>query len=273
VVYEREIARAARLLRTAKHAIALTGAGISTPSGIPDFRSPGDGLWEKDNAMDVISLRVFRRHPERFYEWMRPLLGAKVAAEPNPAHVALAELEQHGIVRAVITQNIDDLHRRAGSQEVLEMHGTLHTVTCQKCGRQTPSDDLLPGYLETGEMPRCPHCNGVVKPDIVFFGELLPEDTVAASRWHVNQADVMLVAGSSLEVTPVSQLPMGIIDSGGRVIVVNYTPTYIDPWASVVIHDDVAWVLPRIAEACVEGAKTDADNTDVTDSHGSEGMS
>ena len=246
---EQEVRRAAELLRGARHAIALTGAGISTPSGIPDFRSPGDGLWEKDNAMDVISLRVFGHDPQRFYKWMRPLLGAKMAAQPNPAHVALADLEQRGILKAEITQNIDDLHRRAGSQQVLEMHGTLQTVTCWECGEQTQSEELLPDYLATGEMPRCPHCGGVVKPDIVFFGELLPADTVAASRWQVDRADVMLVAGSSLEVAPVSQLPMCVIDRGGRVIVVNYTPTYIDPWADVVIQDDVATVLPRIVEA------------------------
>ena len=251
MAYELEVRRAAELLRGASHAIALTGAGISTPSGIPDFRSPGDGLWEKDSAMDVISLRVFGRDPQRFYKWMRPLLGAKMAAEPNPAHVALADLELRGILKAVITQNIDDLHRCAGSREVLEMHGTLQTVTCWECGKPTKSEELLPDYLATGEMPRCPDCGGVVKPDIVFFGELLPADTVAASRLHVNRADVMLVAGSSLEVSPVSQLPMGVIDRGGRVIVVNYTPTYIDSWADVVIQDDVATVLPRIVEACV----------------------
>jgi len=111
------------------------------------------------------------------------------------------------------------------------MHGTLHTATCQDCNRQTPFDELLPEYLETGNVPRCPDCGGVVKPDIVFFGELLPAETVTASRWHVERADVMLVVGSSLEVAPVSQLPMDVIDRGGRVIVVNYTPTYVDPWA------------------------------------------
>jgi len=249
MAHDLEIARAAELLCGARHAVALTGAGISTPSGIPDFRSPEDGLWEKDNAMDIISLRVFSRDPERFYRWMRPLLGAKMAAEPNPAHYALADLERRGMLKAVITQNIDDLHRQAGSHEVLEMHGTLQTATCWECRRQMRSEDLLPDYLATGKMPRCPHCGGVVKPDIVFFGEMLPAATVATSRAHVNQADLMLVAGSSLEVAPVSQLPMEVVDRGGRVIVVNYTPTYIDSWADVVIQDDVATVLPRIAAA------------------------
>jgi NAD-dependent deacetylase len=132
------------------------------------------------------------------------------------------------------------------------MHGTLQTMTCWECDRQIASDEVLPDYLETGEMPRCPHCGGVVKPDIVFFGELLPADTVAAAHRHVDSADLMLVAGSSLKVTPVSQLPMSVIDRGGKVIIVNYTPTYIDPWASLVINDDVATVLPRIVEACDE---------------------
>lgn len=244
------IARAARLLRRARHAIALTGAGISTPSGIPDFRSPGTGLWEKTDPMKVASFHAFRRHPESFYEWIRPLARTLVQAEPNPGHRALARLEATGYLEAVITQNIDNLHQEAGSSEVLEVHGHLRSATCIECYRVESANGLIRQFLASGEVPRCPECGGAMKPDVVLFGEQLPVDVVNAAMAHVNSADLMLVAGSSLEVVPVSRLPMRVHRQGGRLIVVNETATYVDDAAEVVIHDDVARVLPRIAEAC-----------------------
>lgn len=245
------IARAARLLRRARYAIALTGAGISTPSGIPDFRSPGTGLWEKANPMQVASLHAFRRHPETFYDWIRPLARTLVAAEPNPGHLALARLEEAGYLEAVITQNIDNLHQEAGSSEVLEVHGHLRSATCMECYRVESANGLIREFLASGQLPRCPDCGGTMKPDVVLFGEQLPVDVVNAAMAHVNSADLMLIAGSSLEVVPVSQLPLRIHRQGGRLIIVNETETYVDDAAEVVIHDDVARVLPRIAEACL----------------------
>jgi NAD-dependent deacetylase len=244
------IARAARLLRRARHAIALTGAGISTPSGIPDFRSPGSGLWERANPMKVASLYAFRRHPKAFYDWMRPLARTLVEAEPNPGHLALTRLEAAGYLQAVITQNIDNLHQEAGSREVLEVHGHVRSATCIECYRVESANGLIREFLETGQIPRCPDCDGPLKPDVVLFGEQLPADVVNAAMAHVNAADLMLIAGSSLEVVPVSQLPLRVHRQGGRLIVVNETATYVDDAAEVVIHDDVARVLPRIAEAC-----------------------
>jgi NAD-dependent deacetylase len=247
------IARAAALLREASHAIALTGAGHSTPSGIPDFRSPGVGLWEHASPYEVASIYSFRRHPQAFYDWIRPLAATLLSAEPNPGHTALAELEAGGWLKAVITQNIDGLHQRAGSREVLELHGHLREVTCISCYCVLPTSDVLEGFLTSGEVPRCPACGGVIKPNVVLFGEQLPIDVVNAAMRHVRRADLILVAGSSLEVMPASLLPFQVHERGGHVIVVNLAPTYIDDLADVVIHGDVAVVLPRVARACVEG--------------------
>jgi NAD-dependent deacetylase len=244
------IARAARLLRRARYAVALTGAGISTPSGIPDFRSPGTGLWEHTNPMEVASLYAFRRHPEAFYNWIRPLAKTLFEADPNPGHLALARLEAAGYLQAVITQNIDNLHQKAGSTEVLEVHGHLRTATCIECYRVQSTDGLLRAFLVSAELPRCPDCGGMMKPDVVLFGEQLPMDVVNAAMAHVSSADLMLVAGSSLEVVPVSRLPLRVHRQGGRLIVVNLMSTYVDDAADVVIHDDVERVLPCIAEAC-----------------------
>ncbi len=244
------ISRAARLLRRSRYPIALTGAGISTPSGIPDFRSPGTGLWETTNPMQVASIHAFRRHPEAFYDWIRPLAKTLSEAKPNLGHVALAKLETQGYLKAIITQNIDDLHQQAGSTEVLEVHGHLRSATCIDCYRIQPADDLIEDFLASGVIPRCPDCGGVMKPNVVLFGEQLPAEVVNAAMSHIHSADLMLIAGSSLEVVPVSRLPMRIRRHGGRLIVVNRTPTYADDAADVVIHGDVAEVLPRIASAC-----------------------
>jgi NAD-dependent deacetylase len=248
-----EIVHAAALLRSARHAIALTGAGSSTPSGIPDFRSPGSGMWEHVNPMEVASIYSFRRRPERFYDWIRPLAMTLLQAEPNPGHVALAELEAGGWLKAIITQNIDGLYQRAGACEVLELHGHMREATCISCYRVVPSEDLLEELLSSHGVPRCAECGGVMKPNTVLFGEQLPFGVVNAAMAHIRQADLMLVAGSSLEVLPASQLPLLVHERGGRLIVVNLTPTYVDGMAEVVIHGDVAEVLPRIARACAGG--------------------
>lgn len=243
-----QIARAAGLLRSARQAVALTGAGISTPSGIPDFRSPGSGLWENVEAMEVASLTAFRHHPERFFEWVRPLAKRILEAEPNPAHEALARLEAAGFLAGVVTQNIDDLHRRAGSRRVLEIHGHLREATCVRCFRRYPSARLLARFAETGEVPRCPACEGVLKPNVVLFEEQLPYQVVEEARALVESSDLILVVGSSLEVTPAALFPVPALNAGARLIIVNRSPTYLDERADVVFREDVAQVLPRLAE-------------------------
>ena len=244
------IGRAAQLLRQARYAVALTGAGSSTPSGIPDFRTPELGLWERVDPMEVASLWAFRRSPKAFYAWVRPLLRSWLISEPNAGHRALADLELGGWLKAIITQNMDGLHQRAGSREVLELHGHLREATCMNCYCVVPIDELLDEFLSTEEVPRCKSCGGVLKPNVVLFGEQLPIRVVNAAMVHIRRADLMLVAGSSLEVMPASHLPLLVHERGGRLIVVNLASTFVDDVADVVIHDDVAEVLPRIARAC-----------------------
>lgn len=240
------ITEAQRLLQTAQHVVALTGAGISTPSGIPDFRSPQSGLWQQVDPLQVASIYAFRQRPQDFYDWIHPLAQLTLSAEPNAAHKALAHMETHGPLRAVITQNIDMLHSRAGSQSVIEIHGHLRELTCLDCFEIVPSESILRGFLESGETPRCP-CGGVYKPNVILFGEQLPVHALARSKREARACDLMLVAGSSLEVAPAGDLPILAHESGASLIIVNLEPTYADELADVVIHDDVVRVLPELA--------------------------
>lgn len=244
---------AAELLRKARHAVVLTGAGISTPSGIPDFRSEGTGLWSRDEPMEVASLSTFRTHPERFFVWFRPLASKIFNALPNPAHIALAELEKAGRVHRIITQNIDALHQKAGSQNVIEMHGTLRTLSCTQCFRQEESHIYLKAFVEQGEIPYCPACGGVLKPDVILFGEQLPQQAWYNAQKESRACDLMLVVGSSLEVLPVAGLPMQAIDRGAHLVILNDSETYLNVRADVVIDENVADVLPAIAEQTFNG--------------------
>lgn len=244
---------AAELLRKAKRAVVLTGAGISTPSGIPDFRSEGTGLWSRDEPLEVASLSTFRTAPEKFFQWFRPLASQIFDAQPNAAHIALAELEKAGRIQTLITQNIDALHHKAGSRQVIEMHGTLRTLSCTQCFQQVESHGYLKPFVEHGQLPRCPRCNGLLKPDVILFGEQLPQQAWYEAQRACRQCDLMIVAGSSLEVLPVAGLPMQAIDRGAHLIIVNNTPTYLNVRADFVFMDDVADILPLIAERTLHG--------------------
>lgn len=244
---------AALLIRKAERAVVLTGAGISTPSGIPDFRSEGSGLWSHDEPMEVASLNTFRTAPERFFNWFQPLAAQIFNARPNAAHIALAEFERAGLVRTIITQNIDALHQKAGSQSVVEIHGTLRTLSCTNCFRQFESGALLQPYVETGKIPQCLNCNGILKPDVILFGEQLPQAAWYEAQRAARQCDLMIVAGSSLEVLPVARLPMQALDRGAHLIIINNTPTYLNVRADVIIMDDVATTLPKISKRVFHG--------------------
>jgi len=241
--------QAASLLRSARYAVALTGAGISTPSGIPDFRSPSSGLWAQHDPFEVASMVGFRHNPRSFFDWIRPLARRMMEAQPNPAHVALARLEALGVIRSVITQNIDMLHTRAGSRQVYEVHGHMRLATCIECFAEVETETFIGRFIEEGDIPRCPGCGGVLKPNVILFGEALPVRVLRAAQREARICDVMLIAGSSLEVAPVSDLPVIAKAHGAQLIVVNYDETFVDDDAAVVIHDDVATVLPRLAEA------------------------
>ena len=225
----------------------MTGAGVSTPSGIPDFRSKDSGRWERYDPFEVASLNSFRYHPEIFFNWLRSLAGGIMHAQPNPAHSGLASLERAGYICTTITQNIDGLHQRAGSQKVLEVHGGLSTLTCVSCYHQVSADGYNEAYLERGEIPRCADCSSILKPNVVLFGEQLPIRTWLQAQEASKKCDLMIVAGSSLEVLPVAGLPMRAIENGAHLIIINHSKTYLDIRADVVFSEDVAEIIPLIA--------------------------
>ncbi len=248
---KKELEHAATLLRRARHAVALSGAGISTPSGIPDFRSPGSGLWEHADPMEVASIQALRRNPAAFYRWIEPLIGVMNNAQPNAAHYAMADLETAAILKAIITQNIDGLHQRAGSRNVFEVHGHIRTMTCLDCFRNTLIQEAL-DMVDLAEIPRCQVCGGVLKPDTILFGEQLPANVIIGAMEQIRQADLILVVGSSLMVMPVAKMPALVRSHGGEVIICNLQPTYADAFAAAVFHHDVAEILPQLAAACLE---------------------
>ncbi|GAB1472259.1 NAD-dependent protein deacylase Cob2 [Chloroflexota bacterium] len=244
---------AADLIRQSKHAVVLTGAGISTPSGIPDFRSSGTGLWSHDEPLEVASLSTFRTKPSLFFEWFRPLARQMFDARPNAAHIALAQLEERGFVKAIITQNVDVLHQRAGSKNVIEMHGTMQTLTCTQCYHHVQAESYISDYVETGKLPCCPKCGALLKPDVILFGEQMPQAALSSAQRAARACDLMLVVGSSLEVLPVAGLPMQALDRGAHLIILNNDPTYLNVRADAIFYEDVAEVLPAITERVFNG--------------------
>lgn len=248
-----DIEYTAELIRNSRYTVVLTGAGISTPSGIPDFRSEGTGLWARKEAMDAASLAIFRVDPEKFFSWFRPLAGQIFNASPNPAHTALAELENAGYIKAIITQNIDTLHQKAGSRYIIETHGTLKTLSCTQCFQQFGSDAFLENYIHEGKLPKCTHCHAILKPDVILFGEQLPQRAWFQAQREIRECDLMLVAGSSLEVLPVAGLPMQAIDRGAHLVILNNSETYLNVRADTVITEDIADILPAIAKKVLHG--------------------
>lgn len=234
-------------VRAARAAVAFTGAGISTPSGLPDFRSP-QGLWATVDPATVASRSAFERDPWRFYQFYRERLDRLRHAAPNAAHRALAALERAGRLRAVITQNVDGLHQAAGSQRVIELHGNLREAVCPRCGQRWPIAVVV-AALAQDRLPRCDRCAAVLKPNVVLFEDLVPADAWEAATALARAADLMLVVGSSLQVVPAASLPQETLDAGGVLLIVNREPTPYDHRAAVVLRDDVARVLPALAAA------------------------
>jgi NAD-dependent deacetylase len=240
--------RLAELIRESSCTVALTGAGISVPSGIPDFRTPGEGLWEKVDPMEVAHIDAFRSDPARFWSFYRPRLHSLGDIEPNDAHRTLAELESRGLLEAVITQNIDMLHLKAGSERVSEVHGSIRSGTCQECGAEFSLEQMDELFDERG-VAICEECSGHVKPDVVLFGELLPADAMAEAEALASRAELMLCIGSSLEVYPVAGLPSITIRSGGGIAVITQGATPYDQNAVVRMDGDVVADLDAVMRA------------------------
>jgi NAD-dependent deacetylase len=241
--------RLAALLRDAECAVVLTGAGVSVPSGIPDFRSPGSGLWEKVDPMEVAHIDAWRRDPARFWGFYSERFASLVDKQPNEAHRALAELERRGLVRAVITQNIDRLHRLAGSERVIEVHGSIDHGVCLECRGRQPLERVIEQMRAGAGCPECPACVAPLKPDVVLFGELLPERAMAEAQELALEADLMVCVGSSLEVYPVAGLPAMTHGGGGRIALVTQGPTPYDSDAEVKLDGDVVEELRAVLAA------------------------
>lgn len=234
---------AAKALAQARHAICLTGAGISAESGIPDFRSAG-GLWERFDPMEYAHIEVFRQKPEQVWEMLHELNNLVLDARPNPAHKALAELERLGVIQTVITQNFDNLHQDGGSQSVIEFHGNGKRLICLDCGADYDSRKIS----RPDAIPRC-RCGAVLKPDVIFFGEAIPPKALYQSNQEAQSCDVIIVAGTSATVAPASYIPMLAKQKGAVLIELNLTKTVLtDLMTDHLLLGPLGQTLPALTE-------------------------
>jgi len=244
--FRSSLEEAKTILAKSKFTTIFTGAGISTPSGIPDFRSPGSGLWEKYDPFSVASLTAFKHTPEKFFDWIKPLYLQSQNAEPNQAHHALAELEEQGKINAIITQNIDGLHQKAGSENVIELHGCVKTATCPQCQQQFDGEKLLALYAKTNILPACHKCRRIIKPDVILYEEPLPKKAWNKAAQVMKKSNAVFVIGSSLETTPANTLPQIGINHNALLVIVTISPTPLDDYADVLINADVTKVIPEL---------------------------
>jgi NAD-dependent deacetylase len=242
-----EVSALATLVRAHQPCVVLTGAGVSTESGIPDFRSP-TGIWAEYDPMEYATIEAFRRDPVKVWEFYALRFELLTRAEPNAGHLALAELERRGFVEAVVTQNIDGLHGRAGSQEVIEVHGSIRTARCLDCGEKVPLEEVIAARGEA-PAPGCPRCGSILKPDVVMFGELLPTEAIERAIELAQRAGLLLVVGSSLEVHPVAGLPHEVVSAGGSVAIVNRGGTPADRLAALKIDAEAGATLAALSRA------------------------
>lgn len=243
-------AAVAGLLRSAERAVVLTGAGISVPSGIPDFRTPGKGMWEKVNPMEVAHIDAFRRDPDRFWRFYSQRFMSLRDKAPNRAHEIVAELERRGLVEVVITQNIDRLHRVAGTHDLIEVHGSISHSLCMDCGARFELEKVVEQIERSPESaPECTRCFTALKPDVVLFGEFLPEAALRRAHDLAAEADLMVVIGSSLEVHPVASLPGLTLEKGGRLVLITQGPTPYDGDAEIKLEGDVVDELDAVLRA------------------------
>ncbi|MFX1386748.1 MAG: NAD-dependent deacetylase [Promethearchaeota archaeon] len=242
------VRKAAELLLSSEYAIVLTGAGISTESGIPDFRGEG-GIWKKYKPEIYGSIQSFLNNPSKFWKMAEEIAPTLFNAEPNPGHYAIADLEKMNIIKAVITQNVDELHQKAGTIIVYEVHGNINRFTCLGCRASYSKEQLLRKIKKEKHLPPvCNFCGAPLKPSVVLFGENLPNFEKYMSVDLAKKTDVMLIAGSSLTVAPICDLPLYTLREGGKLIIINDEPTYLDERAEIVINHKTGTFLPLIVE-------------------------
>ena len=232
--------RAANIIRKSKNTIVLTGAGISTESGIPDFRSPDTGLWSKIDPMEALSTKILFENPRKFYNTGFKIISSMKDAKPNKAHEILARMEHKGIIQLIITQNIDNLHFRAGSKKVYEVHGNSRSYTCMSCNKSYDIRDIEKKVEKDEVPPKC-LCGGIIRPEVVMFGDMLP-DCFYKGMTEVQNADLLIAIGTSLTVYPVSQLA----EICKKLIIINFGSTAYDYRSDVVINDNISESLSKI---------------------------
>jgi len=238
------INRAAKDIVDSHKTIALTGAGVSVESGIPDFRS-AEGLWSKYDPAEYAHINSFRSNPEKIWHMIKEMMELVLGVEPNPAHIALAELEQMGLLSSVITQNVDGLHQRGGSKVVIEFHGSNQWLVCLQCGYRQESASLSLEAIP----PRCPQCDSILKPDVVFFGEPIPWEAQSRSFEEAKTCDVVLVVGTSAVVYPAAGIPTTAKQSGAKIVEINMEPTPLTGFISdYLIQGPAGTILPRVVE-------------------------
>jgi NAD-dependent deacetylase len=232
-------------LKNSRYVVAFTGAGISAESGIPTYRGEG-GLWTKYDPNLYASINYFLQDPSYYWNFFREIRHPMLKkAKPNPAHLALAEMEQAGKLRTVVTQNIDGLHQEAGSSSVIELHGTTRVISCMECSLVYSIDQAFT-LLKTECPPLCPECRGVLRPAVVFFGEPLNPQILHKAYEEAANCDFFLAVGSSLVVYPAADIPLRAKEEGAALIIINKEPTPLDDLADYVIHDEAGKILPQI---------------------------
>ncbi|WP_456368152.1 NAD-dependent protein deacetylase [Thermococcus sp.] len=238
---------AAKILAGARFAIAFTGAGISAESGVPTFRG-ANGLWKKYRAEELATPEAFQRDPYLVWEFYRWRMKKILRAKPNPAHLSLAEMEELGIIKAVITQNVDDLHRDAGTRNLIELHGNIFRVRCTSCDyrENLKESGRVLEIINSKELPRCPRCGSVLRPDVVWFGEPLPRDALDKAFDLAERADAILVVGTSGVVYPAAYIPYIVKEHGGMVVEVNVERSGITPIADVFLRGRAGEILPKL---------------------------
>jgi NAD-dependent deacetylase len=245
--FNRKIKQAADLIRKSNYIVAFTGAGISTPSGIPDFRSQGTGLWQKDDPMEVASLSSFLYSPMSFFNWFHPLYSKIYFSSFNAAHKALTILEDAKKIKTIITQNIDNLHQQSGSLKVIEIHGSTSELICLDCHKRIHlNHDLAMKFINDFDIPRCSRCKSYLKPTVTLFEEQLPYHAWEKANKSLLKADLVIVVGSSLDVYPANQLPLLAVENGSKLIINTISTTPLDNRADLLLPFDVVDVWEQL---------------------------
>jgi NAD-dependent deacetylase len=249
--YAELVQAAAEMIAEASTIVAFSGAGISTESGLADFRSPG-GLWDRYRVVTYPEFLSSDSARLEYWSMRRELIPTLLAADPNPAHTALAELEQRGKLIAVVTQNIDGLHQDAGSSRVLELHGTNRSASCLSCGKQWQIEEIQLRLDGDDLDPHCDRCDGLIKPDTISFGQSMPADIMDEAYQLAESADLMLMIGSSLAVQPAASVPLVAYQTGAKLIFINQTETEYDELAELVVHSGAGDFLTQVVERLEE---------------------